>query len=190
MTRLRFNGFNVVDMGVGVLVNISLSNAYKKQIQSIMDRFKVGNEYDLSEYKAKRSLKANALLWHYADELAKVLKTTKEHIYKIAIYNVGRYEILETKDKIDKSGNIEKTKEEVAEEFCKRWCMNGLGWFAYQDHVRPEIIYMYYGSSVYNTAEMSRIIEFLQDECRRQGIEIRPKEEVESMLKEWKKEHG
>lgn len=184
MTRLRFNGLNVVDMGVGILVNISIPNAYKKQIQGIMDRFKVGNEYDLSEYKAKRSLKANALLWHYADELAKVLKTTKEHIYKVAIYNAGRFEILETRD------TKTKTKEEVAEEFCKRWRMNGLGWFAFQDNVRPEVIYMYYGSSVYNTAEMARIIDFLQDECKRQGIEIRPEEEVNAMLNEWEKEHG
>lgn len=184
MTRLRFNGFNVVDMGVGILVNISLPNAYKTQIQGIMDRFKAGKEYDLSEYKEKRSLKANAYLWKLADELAKVLKTTKEHIYKVAIYNVGKHDILEAKD------TPTKTKEEVAEEYCRLWNSNGLGWYAYQDKIKPEVIYMYYGSSVYNTAEMSRIIEFLQDECRRQGIEIRPKEEVESMLKEWKKEHG
>ena len=32
---------------------------------------------------------------------------------------------------------------------------------------------------------MARLIDFLQDECRRQGIETRPKEEVEAMLKEW-----
>ena len=30
-----------------------------------------------------------------------------------------------------------------------------------------------------------RLIDFLQDECRRQGIETRPKEEVEAMLREW-----
>ena len=188
--RFKATAITATNYGTGIVLNIGIPITYGKQVDAITQSFKAGNEYDLSPYKAKRSLKANALLWHYADELAKVLKTTKEHIYKVAIYNVGRHEILETKDKIDKNGNIERTKEEIAEDFCKRWCMNGLGWFAYQDKVRPEVIYMYYGSSVYNSAEMSRTIDFLQDECRRQGIETKPKEEVDAMLKEWEKEHG
>lgn len=190
MARFKISALNVADMGVGILMNINIPIQYKNVVQAILDGFKAGNEYEFTQYKAKRSLRANALLWKYADELAKVLRTTKEHIYKVAIYNVGRHEILETKDKFDKNGNIERTKEEIAEEFCKRWCMNGLGWFAYQDKIRPEVIYMYYGSSVYNSSEMSRIIDFLQDECKRQGIETRPKEEVDAMLNEWEREHG
>ena len=184
MARFKINALNVADMGVGILMNINIPMQYKNAVQAILNGFKAGNEYEFNQYKAKRSLRANAYLWKLADELATVLKTTKEHIYKIAIYHAGKFEILETKD------TETRTKEEVAEEFCKRWRLNGLGWFAYQDKIRPEIIYMYYGSSVYNTKEMARIIDYLQDECKRQGIETRPKEEVEAMLKEWGKEHG
>lgn len=184
MARFKITALNVADMGVGILMNINIPSQYKNAVQAILSGFKAGNEYEFTQYKAKRSLRANALLWKYADELAKVLRTTKEHIYKVAIYHVGRCDVLETKD------TENKTKEEVAEEFCKRWCMNGLGWFAYQDKIRPEVIYMYYGSSVYNTAEMSRVIDFLQEECKRQGIETKPKEEVQAMLDEWEREHG
>lgn len=184
MTRLRFNSLNVVDMGVGIVVNIGIPNAYKEQVQFVLDGFKEGNEYEINRYKEKRSVNANAYFWKLADELAKVLKSTKEHIYKVAIYNVGRHDILTAVDTPNKK------KEEVAAEYCRRWKKNGLGWYAYQDKIRPEIIYAYYGSSVYDSEEMGRLIDYLQDECRRQHIEIRPKEEVEAMLKEWEKEHG
>ena len=175
-------------MGNSIVVNMIIPSVFQNAIQSILDTFKKGIEYDIKPYKAKRSLGANNLLWHYADELAKKLHTTKEHIYKVAIYNVGRYEILETKDVIDdKTGEITRSKEEVAESFCKKWRMNGLGWFAYQDKVKPEVVCMYYGSSVYDTSEMSRVIDFLQQECIAQGIEVKSREEVEALLKQWDK---
>lgn len=178
MARFKINALNVADMGVGILMNINIPTQYKNAVQAILSGFKAGNEYEFNPYKAKRSLKANAYFWKLADELATVLNTTKENIYKQAIYHVGRYQILEAKD------------EETAKSFCKKWCMNGLGWYAYQDKVMPKTIYMYYGSSVYNSSEMARVIDFVQDACKQQGIEVRPKEEVEAMLKEWSKEHG
>ena len=102
-----------------------------------------------------------------------MLNITKIEVYKRAIYHVGKFQILEA------------VSEEAAQSFCKHWCMNGLGWYAYCDKIKPKTIYMYYGSSVYNSDEFGRLIDFVADECRRQGIETRPKEEVEAMLREW-----
>ena len=184
MTRIRFNALNAVNMGVGIILNINIPTAYKNAVQTILDGFKEGNEYDIKQIRQKRSLSANAYFWALADELAKVLKITKEEVYKRAIYHAGRFEVLETKD------TPTRTKEEVAKDFCRKWCMNGLGWFAYQDKIKPEVIYVYYGSSVYDSKEMGRLIDCVQDECRLQGIEVRPKEEVEALLKEWEKQHG
>ena len=178
MTRIRFNDVHVVDMGVGILMNISIPTAYKKQVQAILDTFKAGSEYDVQPHRNKRSLSANAYFWKLADDLAAVLNTTKEEIYKRVIWHAGKFQVLEA------------VSEEAAESFCKRWCMNGLGWYAYTDKIKPKTIYMYYGSSVYDTKEMARLIDFLQDECRRQHIEVRPKEEVEAMLKQWGENNG
>ena len=173
MTRIRFNALNCVDMGVGILLNISVPMKYKNAVQTILSGFKAGNEYDIEPHKEKRSLSANAYFWKLADELASVLKITKEEVYKRAIYHVGKFQILEA------------VSEESAQSFCKHWCMNGLGWYAYCDKIKPKTIYMYYGSSVYNSDEFGRLIDFVADECRRQGIETRPQEEVDAMLKEW-----
>ena len=182
--RIRINALNASQMGESIVVNMIIPSVFKNAIQGILDTFKKGIEYDIKPYKAKRSLAANNLLWHYADELAKKLHVTKETVYRRAIYHAGKFDIIETKD------TETKTAAEIAETFCKRWKMNGLGWYAYQDKVKPETVYMYYGSSVYDTAEMSRIIDFLQKECVAQGIEVRPQEEIDSMLKEWGKKHN
>ena len=85
MTRIRFNALNCVDMGVGILLNISVPVKYKNAVQTILDGFKAGNEYDIEPHKEKRSLSANAIAWVYCDKLAEKLHSTKEEIYRIAV---------------------------------------------------------------------------------------------------------
>ena len=60
MTRIRFNALNCVDMGVGILLHISVPIKYKNAVQTILSGFKAGNEYDIEPHKEKRSLSANA----------------------------------------------------------------------------------------------------------------------------------
>ena len=45
----------------------------------------------------------------------------------------------------------------------------------------------YYGSSTYNTKEMSRLIELLIEECKQFGIETKPQAEIDSLLRSWDK---
>jgi hypothetical protein len=68
------------------------------------------------------------------------------------------------------------------------WERNGLGW---QTETMPSKIdgctnvILYYGSSTYDIAQMSRLISIIQDECRQQNIEVKSKEEVDSLLRQW-----
>ena len=73
---------------------------------------------------------------------------------------------------------------EAGQRFKRIWQQNGLGWLT--KTIDDTTILAYYGSSTYDTKQMSRLIDFLQAECVNQGIEIRPAWEVEAMLKEWK----
>jgi hypothetical protein len=43
----------------------------------------------------------------------------------------------------------------------------------------------YYGSSTYDTAQMHRLLDAIMEECKTQGIETRPQEEIESLLAYW-----
>lgn len=168
---MRFNALNCVDMGVGILLNISVPTKYKNAVQTILDGFKAGNEYEINPHKQKRSLSANALAWVYCDKLAEKLHSTKEDVYKIAVSNVGVFTEVRVADA------------EAAKRFKQIWQHNGVGWLTRT--INETTIQAYYGSSTYNTQEMSRLIDFLQDECKRQKIEVKSKEEVESMLKAW-----
>lgn len=45
----------------------------------------------------------------------------------------------------------------------------------------------YYGSSSYNTSEMSRLIELIVQECNQLDIETKTDTEINSMLENWGK---
>ena len=182
--RIRINALNASPMGASVVVNMIIPKAFIKAVETLLSTFKSGMEYDIKPYKEKRSLDSNRYFWRLASELAIKVGTTKEEVYKRAISQRGKFDIIETRP------TATKTAAQIAESFCKRWKMNGLGWYAYQDGGRPEVVYMYYGSSVYTSSEMSAIIDWVQEECKLQGIEVRPKEEVDAMLAQWREKHG
>ena len=171
--RFKATAITATNCGTGIVLNIGIPITYGKQIESVIQGFTPQNEYELKPYKQKRSLSANALAWVYCDKLAEKLHSTKEEIYRIAVANVGVFTEIKVADA------------EAAKRFRQIWQHNGVGWLT--KTINETTIQAYYGSSTYNTQEMARLIDFLQDECKRQGIEIRTKEEVESMLREWGK---
>lgn len=173
--RIKINALNASVMGNSIVVNMIIPRAFENAVQTILDAFKdkkYGVFFDISLFKEKRSLNANNLMWHYADELAKKLRTTKEEVYRYAIRHVGVFYELTFKEP------------QMVEEFEKIWKKNGTGWII--DKLDETTIHAYKGSSVYRTDEMSRLIDFIQQECIDQGIEIRPKEEVDALLASWK----
>jgi hypothetical protein len=69
------------------------------------------------------------------------------------------------------------------------WEDKGLGW---QAETFPSKIdgctnvTLYYGSSAFDTKQMSRLIDSIVEDCRAVGIETRPAEEIESLLNQWR----
>ena len=130
----------------------------------------------LGEFKKKRSLDANAYCWVLIGKLAEKLSIPRTEIYRSAIRDVGgNSEIVCAQDKAVKS-------------LCEGWERNGLGWVT--DTMPSKIegctnVALYYGSSTYNTAQMSRLISIIQEDCRQYGIEVKSQEEVDSLLKQW-----
>ena len=121
-------------------------------------------EYDIkiAPVKKSRSLDANAYMWVLSDRLAKVLRTTKEEIYRKAIRDVGVWDYINIKD-------------DAVESFIEKW--NGMGTGYLAEYERPaknggsSVVRAYYGSHTYDTAQMSRLIDYIVDECKSQGIE-------------------
>ena len=47
------------------------------------------------------------------------------------------------------------------------------------------IVRCYYGSSQYNTEQMSRIINYIVEECNQQGIDTMTEQERSLLLAQW-----
>lgn len=124
----------------------------------------------------KRSLNANAYAWVLIDKLAEKTGIPKKEIYRNTIRNIG---------------GVSETvcvKQEAAVTLKTVWEKNGDGWQAIVGASKLSgcvNIVLYYGSSCYDSKQMSRLIDLLQDECVLQGIPTSTPSEVANMLSLW-----
>lgn len=134
-------------------------------------------DLELKPHRIRRSLDANGYLWILCQKIAEVVGSTKEDVYQKAIREVGQFEILPIR-------------KEAVERFLANWGGHGLGWFAEtigQSKLPGYVnVIAYYGSSTYDTREMSVLIHSIVDECKGLGIETMTPEELERLKEEWK----
>ncbi len=133
-----------------------------KDARKFVGDMKQGKKYaaELKEHRERRSLDANAYMWQLLDKLAEVLGTTKEELY---LGYVRRYGIF-------KDFHLEEGQHET---FRKAWGMLGTGWpTELVDYDGDKyVVRAYYGSSQYNTKQMSRLINAVVEDCKEQDIE-------------------
>lgn len=133
-------------------------------------------DYEIVKAKKKRSLDANAYAWVLIDKLAAELRIGKTEVYKNAIRDIG--------------GNCEIYcgKENAIKALCKQWVRNGIGW---QAEIMPSKLkgcvnaMLWYGSSAYDSKQMSILIDRLVQDCKSLDIETLPPERLSAMLEEW-----
>lgn len=132
---------------------------------------------DLHEKRAKRSLDANAYLWVLCQKIAESVGTiTKNEVYRRAVREAGQFEIIPIR-------------EDALEAFFRKWKGRGSGWIAEKqdDSKLPGYarVIAYYGSSVYDSKEMSKLLDHVIDEAKQLGIETATPDEVELMKARW-----
>ena len=144
-------------------------------LQSLDDKA----EYRITIDKARgrRSLDANAYFWVLCGKLAATpgLPGTTE-LYRRYIKEIG--------------GNRETVcvKKEAADKLRAVWEKNGLGWQT--DIAKSKLpgcvnVTLYYGSSTYDTAQMSRLIELAVQDCQALGIDTATPSELALLLDRW-----
>lgn len=131
---------------------------------------------EIKEHREKRSLDANSYCWVILDKLADALRTTKEELYLQKVREVGPH-----KDFTLTQGE--------AKTFRVAWERLGTGWPTEQvDFDRDGdrvVIRAYYGSSTYNSKQMSRLIDSIVEDAKEIGIETLPPEKLAAMKEEW-----
>ena len=126
------------------------------------------------KHRERRSLDANAYLWVLLQKMAEALQRDKWGLYldKLGEYGVFTHIIV-------KPHIVEKVKEEwrTVKELGEV-CVNGTTGIQLQ---------CYFGSSTYNTKEMSVLIDGVVSEAKEMGIETLPPDQLERMKSEWGK---
>ena len=153
---------------------IKMVGTIEQVIQYLFKQDKT-KKYEVKEVKKKRSLDSNAYAWVLLGKLQEKLNIPKEDIYRSIIQEIGSYEVIPVKN-------------EAVERFRQAWSKNGLGWITEITKSKLEgftNVIAYYGSSSYNTAEMSRLIDLIVQECKQLDIETKSKSEIDSLLRSW-----
>ena len=150
----------------------------KEDFSTVYDSLK-DNAVNIEVKKAanKRSKDANALAWVLLDKLAEKTRIPKTEIYRTAIKEIG---------------GVSETvcvKTRAVDRLRSGWEKNGIGW---QTDTMPSKlpdctnVILYYGSSTYDTAQMSRLLDLIIQECEQQGIPTL-RDEAEKLLGRWGK---
>lgn len=132
----------------------------------------------IDHYKKKRSLNANSYCFVLCQKIAEKIGNTKEFVYKQAIRHVGQFEIVPIRD-------------DAVERWIEAWESKGLGW---QSEIMRDskldgyiTTINYYGSSVYDTREMSLLLDEIVTQAKELGINTMTPNEIKQLKEQWVK---
>nr|DAF37100.1 MAG TPA: NinB protein [Caudoviricetes sp.] len=176
-TKLRFEAADWTRDRNGYGITLYTKDA--AAAQGFLDSMEIGKAYaaELSEVKNRRSLDANAYCWVLIGALSEALGRPRDEIYRHYVREMGVNTIVCVKS--DAADNIQEA-----------WCKHGIGWVtdAFQSKLSGcTNVVLYYGSSCYDTKQMSRLIDLIVEDCKEQGIETATPAELTLLKEEWGK---
>ena len=169
-----------------IALNRSMEGAYQVTLQTrdkiVLKWWDDDREYDLrvdmKRWRDRRSLDANAYCWVLIDKLAERLERDKIEVYREAIRGIGG--VSDTYCCRNQAG---------ADRLIEAWTMNGThGWFGECEPSKIDgcvNVTLYYGSSVYDTAQMHRLIDHIVQDCKALGIESASPRDIAAMEAAW-----
>lgn len=149
--------------------------------QWLVREYKPGITYtaELKRFRKHRSKNANDMCWAMCEQLASAIGSTKDEVYRDAISKVGVYKDFHLPP-------------DEAKTFCAAWEQLGTGWLTEQvdDDGPLLVIRAYYGSSRYNTKQMSRLIDSLMQDCEAVGVCTMSEKYKALLLDDWGKRNA
>lgn len=129
-------------------------------------------QYEIKEYKEKRSLNSNNYAWKLITEIANVMRLSKEEVYLEMLKAYGQSQMVSVLAEIDVSKYF-KYYSEAGESI-----LNGKKFKHYK---------VYMGSSEMDTRQMSILIDGIVQEAKQLGIETLTPAEISRLKEEWGK---
>ena len=160
-------------------ITIETGEDFRNQYEKLHDQ---EISVEIKQYRKRRSLDANAYLWVLLDkiavELSKESPVSPEDVYRQLIPNVGG------------NSKILPIREDAIEAWKSIWSAGRTGWLC--EDMGPcnglpgyHNIRCFYGSSIYDTAQMSRLINLTVQEAKQLEIETMTPEELEILKARW-----
>lgn len=127
----------------------------------------------VKQYREKRSLDSNAYAWVLMQKIAEAVHSDKWSVY------------LEMLEKYSRAFTHVIVRPDVVPRFEAEWrTVRNLGEITVNGQTGIQL-QLYFGSSTFDTKEMSVFIDGLVEECRQLELETLPPSEIERMKREW-----
>ena len=131
---------------------------------------------EIKKFFKKRSLDASAYAWTIIDKIAEKTGERKKDVYRHAIREIGGV------------STIICVRDIAAESLCRGWEEHGTGWMT--EKTKSKIpgctnVTLWYGSSVYDTKQMSALIDSLIQDAEALGIPTITEKEKEQLIGRW-----
>lgn len=131
---------------------------------------------EVKPFQQRRSLDANAYCWVLIDKLSEKLGESKETVYRQYITNIGG------------NSEIVCVRNEAVTKLRQGWERNGIGWqtetFDSKLSGCTNVI-LYYGSSVYDSAQMAKLLDLIIQDCKGLGIPTETPSEIARLKSMW-----
>lgn len=126
----------------------------------------------IEKEKKPRSNDQNRLMWELCQRIAEAIDVKRNEVYREIIRDYGDYVTVRV-------GRAD------AALVSNEWQAKGIGWITECESADGDdlVLRLYQGSSTYDTAQMTRVINALMDECRTLDIDV-DDGRVESLLAE------
>ena len=132
----------------------------------------INKDEEIQVKKKKRSRNANAYFWELLQELCYEMNLDLIGEYRKRIKELGICQTFELDTK-----NLPT--------FVHLWESNGIAWFTekVEEKGNKTILNAYYGSSSYNSKQMSRLIDNLVQDCKEVGIQTLDNKDIEELIR-------
>ena len=167
----------IVDLALSLNRKQRLTLELDADFRSDFDELKDSDvDVTIRKHRNRRSLDANAYAWVLIDKIAEKMHLPKEAVYRDHIRQLGG--VSETVCVLDRA----------VDRLTQAWSKNGLGWQSETFESKLSgctNVTLYYGSSTYDTQQMSALIDALVQTCRALNIETKTNEEIESLKRSY-----
>lgn len=132
---------------------------------------------ELKQWREKRSLNANALLWACINDITNAFGGDKWNVYLQMLRKYGQYTFIEMP-------------EAALPKFKKMYRECDVVGSRYTDSGDMLQVLCYYGSSTYDTKEFSVLLDGVIDDMKAAGLDTPTSEDIQAALEAWEAENG